>query len=423
MPIRILFVIFLLVSFNDYSQVDTFDSSKCQQYKTLGDKFFANNDYSQAFFNLFECERYCNDLDKAFYDKLITSLKNTITNCKDAETKSSYINTLVDVYNNSENKGYYDESNDLIRAAFVLKSTNINLKKVDELFVRAKSNIHIVFSETQLVLYFANIYNLYLGEKNDNKPILKRRIIKEYYDLSNFAIQENMSNHTKTNLSIYYNNVIKDSSDILPEMAFYLKTLSKNEKEKLVELNNLKTILENKKCQTNPYYNTVIDSLILIEPTLDLYMSSAKYLSYTNNYSKEFSALYFAKKIATEESTKEEIDYLMAKSLFNDGNYTESYKIAIEVQGIYFNDACIIASQSVSRNIESCGNNTTEQKLNLYYANALLGKVKNPDEVVRKLITDNISNFPNSDELSSLNLNIGQKIALKCWGIQIEIPK
>jgi hypothetical protein len=418
MSVRILIVICILVSFFGQTQEDFTDSIKCKSYKILGDNSFAYNDFTAAVTNYLKSEKYCKNLDKHHFDKLIESTKKAISASKDFNIKTKYIDTLVFVYANAEMRGFYEQSNDLMRASFILKSSKPDLKKVDELFVRAMQNKNNSLSETQIILYFSNLYNIYLDENRELKPVLKRRIIKEYFELSELDINDK----TKENLSIYFNNVIKDCQDILPDVEFFFNTLSKVENEKLVELNNLKRLLENKKCEESSYYEEIIDSLILIKPTFELYLTSAKCLRNRGDYSKEFSALYFAKKMATEESVIAEIDLLSAKSLFNAGKYSEAYKSAIVIKGSYYPDACIIAAQSVSMSKETCGDNLVEQKLNLYYANELLEIAKKSGKQVQKLIDDNTANFPNPEDLASIYLKKGQKITLKCWGVQILIP-
>ncbi|MEY3236964.1 MAG: hypothetical protein RI883_1065 [Bacteroidota bacterium] len=422
MRIRIFLILFILVSFNGKSQDVLVEDEKCHNYKTLGDNSFAYKDYSTAVSHFFKCESYCSDLNKVFYDKLITSLKNTITNTKELSQRTFYIDTLVNVYNNSESKGFYDQSNDLMRAAFILKSNKPDLKKVDELFVRAMKNKHNVLSETQIILYFSNMYNIYLDEHRELKSAFKRRMIKEYFELASLIENEKMSENAMSNLTTYFNNLIKDCQDILPDVEFYLNTLSEIESQKLVELNNLKWILENKKCTESYFYEEVIDSLIYIEPSLELYLISAKCLSSRKEFSKEFSTLFSAKKLAKDDSIKNEIDFLSAKSLFNAGNFIESYKIAITIKGDYFGATNKIAAQCVAMSKESCGNNETEQKLNLIYAQMLLIKSKEQGIDVQNLLNEYSSNFPSDTDLAASSLKRGQEIMLKCWGVKIVIP-
>lgn len=418
MSVRILIVICTLVSFFGQTQEDLTDSLKCKSYKILGDNSFANNDFTSAITYYLKSEKYCKNLDKLHFNKLIESTKKAISDSKDFNIKTKYIDTLVFAYANAEKRGFYEQSNDLMRASFILKSSKSDFKKADDLFVRAMQNKNSVLSETQIVLYFSNLYNIYLDQNRELKSVLKRRIINEYFELS----EENINDKTKENLSIYFNNVIKDCQDILPDVEFFLNTLSKVENEKLVELNNLRRILESKKCEESSFYEEIIDSLILIKPTLDLYLTSAKCLSNRGEYSKEFSALYFAKKLATEETVQAEIDFLSAKSLFNARKYSEAYKSAIIIKGSYYPEACIIAAQSVSMSKETCGDNLVEQNLNLYYANELLEIAKKSGKQVQNLIDDNTNNYPNSEELASVYLKNGQKITLTCWGVQILIP-
>ena len=296
MKIRILFVVFTAVSVFGNSQELSLDTDKCMYFKMLGDKAFSNNDFSKAVDFYFKSEKNCNSLEKIYFDKLITSIKNTITNSKDIALKAKYIDSLELAYVKAESNGFYDQTNDLIRAAFILKSTKPDYKKVDELFVRAMTNKGITLSETQITLYFSNLYTLFLDIHRDDKPALKRRIIKEYFELSQVLISEKMSDKTKTNLDMYFNMVIKDCQTILPDIEIYLNTLSKIEKEKQAELTNLKIILELNKCESSLFYEDIIDSLIAIEPSVDLYLASANCLSNRQEYSKAFSTLFFAKK-------------------------------------------------------------------------------------------------------------------------------
>ena len=84
MKIRILLVVFTSVSVFGNSQEHSSDSDKCIYFKMLGDKAFSNNDF-------------------------------------------------------------YDQTNDFMRASFILKSTNPDYKKAADLFVRAinKENVNL----------------------------------------------------------------------------------------------------------------------------------------------------------------------------------------------------------------------------------------------------------------------------------------
>jgi hypothetical protein len=284
------------------------------------------------------------------------------------------------------------------------------------------TNKSITLSETQITLYFSNLYTLFLDIHRDDKPALKRRIIKEYFELSQVLISEKMSAQTKSNLDVYFNMVIKDCQTILPDVEFYLNTLSKIEKEKQTELTNLKIILELDKCESSLFYEDIIDSLIAIEPSVDLYLTSANCLSIRQEYSKAFSTLFFAKKMAKDEAKKQEIDFLSAKALFNASNYSEAYKIAIIVKGAYLGEACILAAQCVALSTGSCGSNNVEQKLNLFYAYQLLLKAKEAGIEAPNLMTEYFAKLPNDNELASINLKKGQEVNLSCWGIKVLIP-
>ena len=423
MPIRILFVIFLLVSFFGFSQENSTDIKKCQQFKTLGDKYFANNDFPQAVAFYQKSELFCDQFEKAAYDKLVLSIKNSLTNSKDKITRSNYIDTLVNVYSRSEINGFYDQNNDLVRATFIIKSSKPDLKKVDDLFVRAMKNKSLSLSETQLTLYFSNLYALYQGIAKEEKSVFKRRLIKEYFELQQVIVNQNMGEGTKSNLDTYFNNIIKDCSDIAPDIEFYINTLSKTEKEKHTELSNFRFILEKNNCIESSIYKGVIDSLIYIEPSTDLYLASAKCLSNRKEYSKEFSTLYFAKKMAKDESIMQEIDFLSALSLYNASNYSEAYKIAITVKGKYYGESQKIAAQSVIMSKESCGENSILQKLNLYYALDLLSNANKAGLDIQNIIKEQIAQLPTENELRSIKLKKGQQVTLACWGIQIVIPE
>lgn len=84
MKIRILLAVFTAVSVFGNSQELSSDSDKCVYFKMLGDKAFSNNDF-------------------------------------------------------------YYQTNDFMRASFILKSTNPDSKKADDLFVRAinEENVHL----------------------------------------------------------------------------------------------------------------------------------------------------------------------------------------------------------------------------------------------------------------------------------------
>ena len=126
--------------------------------------------------------------------------------------------------------------------------------------------------------------------------------------------------------------------------------------------------------------------------------------------------------MAKDEAKKQEIDFLSAKALFNAGNYSEAYKIAIIVKGDYLGEACILAAQCVAKSTDSCGSNNIEQKLNLFYAYKLLLKAKEAGIEAPSLMTEYFAKLPNDAELASIYLKKGQEVNLSCWGVKVLIP-
>ena len=80
-----------------------------------------------------KAEQICGGFDKANYDRMIQTIRNTISTETDKVRKTAYIDTLVDAFDRSEKAGHFDKANSAIRATFVLQSSKTNRKKADEL--------------------------------------------------------------------------------------------------------------------------------------------------------------------------------------------------------------------------------------------------------------------------------------------------
>lgn len=411
------------IPFFTISQEEFLDKKECNSLISNANALYSQNKYFEATSVFLKSELGCSDFNVQNYTKLISSLKNSISGEINKERKKAYIDTLIIVFDRCESKKMYDETNDFNRATYILKSNFPNHQRADSLFVRAIDRRIEDISEINLTMYYYSLYTLYNTASIENRNKYKKRLIFDFFKMNELISNFKMSEQTAKNISTYLNNVIKNYEDILPVLPIYLKELPVKKEDKILELINYKRILEYKSFDDSKEYIDIIDSLLLIQPTKELYLSKAKFLRGVKDFEKEIFALKSAKMIASDGDAIFEIDYLIADCFFHLRNFSQSYKNAILISGPFETEAKILAAESVISMIDSCGINLVEQKLNYIHAFQIVANIKEKSELAINLMKKCQNGFPTKEELNLNGLKPAQKYYLKCWDVEIVLPE
>ena len=118
---KLLLSALVLVSLSAYAQND--DCTKLKSWTGEQQKL---KNYAGAITLYLQGEIVCGNYDKAIYERMIQTIRNQISTDTSKLNKLAYVDTLLSVYDRVEKKGFYDESNDVTRAFYMMQASNPN---------------------------------------------------------------------------------------------------------------------------------------------------------------------------------------------------------------------------------------------------------------------------------------------------------
>jgi|TARA_R110000737_G_scaffold234416_1_gene247352 hypothetical protein len=409
---RIFLALTLLIGFGAFAQ-ETDEERECLRMRFLAGEELKINNFAGASVYYLKGEKICGGYDKANYDRLIGTLRNTITEEKDDVKKKAYTDTLMAVYERAEKAGHVGIETYLLRAQYELTSTKPNYKAADEFFVKGMRNAGLKLDEAYVGMYDYNLLLLLNSAEAKDKPALKKRYITEYFTLSKLVADAKMSATAQETLNTYLSYVVKTCDDILPELKGFMAALPQEKEAKKATVKNFLTLLEAKSCEGSKEYEMLIDTMITIDPGFETMILKARLLVGKKRYNEAMSAYRDAKPYAPDAAAGEDIEYEILKMQFSQGNYKTAYNSAMGISGKNRSEALKMAGQCVAQMANSCGTSTVERKFNYYYASDLYERAGISGKYS--------SNFPTSSELFDNGFTKGQSVNLSCWGVNVTI--
>jgi hypothetical protein len=410
---RIFLVLILLIGSGAFAQDGTDEDRECLRMRFLAGEELKINNFAGASLYYLKGEKICGGYDKANYDRLIGSLRNTISEEKDEVKSKGYTDTLMEVYSRAEKAGHAGVETYLLRAQYELSSTKPNHTEADEFFVKGMNLAGLKLDEAYVSLYYYNLLVIVNGAPTAKKPELKKRYITEYFTLSKLISDAKMSNTSQETLNTYLSYVVKTCDDILPELKDFMRALPQEKQAKITTVKNFITLLEAKSCEGSKEYEMLIDTIIAVNPGFETMLLKARLLVAKKRYSEAMSTYRDAKPYAPDAAAQEDIEYEILKMQFSQGSYKTAYNTAMGISGKNRNEALKMAGQCVAQLANACGTSTVERKFNYYYASELYSRVG---------ITGKYSsNFPTDGELFDNGFSKGQSVNLSCWGVNVTI--
>jgi len=442
---RILFFGFVLTTMNVFGQTSDclssgagkkpiYDAQKAKKaamtMDSVSDTKGAISEYKRELDFRLKAERACPDFDLKNYRQIQRVLNDLMK--RDTSNLKSYYDTLNAMLERMDAKSINDVKNN-IRAANYLKGTSPNREKADAFYQKALNENAAKLEDELVQNYYLNIYNIYNNSPELNKSGLKERMISEYFSLSKLCVDKGLKEETQVYLTNTLNLILKSCDDILPEISVYLKKLPSNKDQKLITVNNLINILEDKDCTSSDEYVILIDTLLKIDRSYKSLLVKAKLLTFKGNTADAMNLFKEArgmaknddeKKIIEDEITKvqERIaaqEYNKVLNLFNGGNYKSAYNAAMGISGKYRGEALKIAGQCVGQLANSCGSSTFERKCNYYHAVNLLSQAQSAGANVGGLIGSYRAQCPTADEKFDAGNPSSQ--SLSCWGVTVSV--
>lgn len=369
------------------------------------------SDFRESAMYMHKAEIICNGLDQKNMDILIASIRNTQATLTDEGEKKAYADSLEAAYQREEEKGMYNQINDLIRGANILGTTAPNKKKADALFKRGIEAEGDKVNEAYISYYYYNLYTIYAESPVADQPALKRELISEYFRLSALAARLNMSQQTLDNLSGYFNYLVRSCDDILPDLKGFMGSLPQDPAAKKSQVINFISLLEAKSCTEAPEYAMLIDTLVKIDPnSVETMLKKVGLLLTKKKYNE---AIDTYKKILTMEidsKLKSEVQYNIAHSYYKMGSYTTAHSQGMAVTGEYRSKGLVIAANSVASTAMSCGSSTFDRKCNYLYAAQLLEQAGEGGAGMRAKGPSSEECFENGNPKS---------VTLSCWGVSV----
>lgn len=422
MKLTKLFIGIALASTTGYfAQEETDQNRECDRMRFLAGEELKIKNYAGASMYYLKGEVICGGYDKANYDRMIGSLRNTVSSETDKARNAAYVDTLLAVYDRAEVAGLYDQSNDLPRATYIINQAKADRKKADALFVRGIKNAGTKTHEAYVQYYYYNIYAMYAEVPAEERADIKQRMIKEFFSLNQLMTEANMSVKAMEAVAGYFNAVVKSCDDILPELPGFMQNLPGDVEAKKSTVKNFISLLESKECTDSKEYEMLIDTLIQIDPSFEGVLAKAKLQMAKRKYSDAISTLREARGMTEDADKKEEVDYMILNAQFTSGQYSTAYNSAINMGGKYRGEALKIAGQCVAQNANNCGASTFDRKCNYYYAVDLLERASAAGASVGSLIGKYKANFPTSEEIFNESKSRGQSVSLSCYGVSVTI--
>lgn len=401
---------------------ETDEERECLRMRFLAGEELKINNFAGATTYYLKGEKICGGYDKANYDRLIGSLRNAITEEKDEARKKAYTDTLVAVYERADKVASSDPATILLRAQYELNTTKPRRAVADDLFNQAFEKMAGKIDPAYPPLYYYNSLMMYNEAAADKKATAKKKVITDYFMLSKIASDNNMPASVIETLTTYLNYVVKTCQDITPELAGFMKTLPQDKEAKKVTVKNFIAMLESKGCEESKEYETLIDTLIAIDPNVDAVIAKAKLLRAKKRFGEAISTYKQAKGMSDNAELNEQIEYNIAEIQFaGQGAYSAAYSTAMGISGKNRGEALKIAAQCVAQNANNCGSSTVERKMNYYYAVDLLERAQAAGANVSSLIGRYRANYPSDGELFDNGFSKGQSVNLSCWGVNVSV--
>jgi tetratricopeptide (TPR) repeat protein len=398
------------------------EDRECQRMKKIANDAMIAENYKEATEYFLKGETICGEFDAANYGRLTGSLIRVINVETDADAKKLFSDTLCAIWDRMEEKGLYENKNDMYRGNFELQKSAPDYLKADKYFTRgiaAHADGGTPVQEMYIPLHYYNTFTLYFMEQEATKKnVLKKRMINDYFDLSKLITKSNFSLRAQEGITVYFNSVVQTCDDLTPEIAGFIASLPEDVEAAKVSLMSLIDLMETKKCEDTQEYMDLINAYLQRDPVSPKALEmKGKSLESENKY-RDANAIY-EKLINLEEVTQErrvELKYKIVNNLFRTRSYKAAYSKAMNIQGKFRGKAMSIAGQCVGQMANSCGVSTFERNCNYIYAVQLLEQ--SGGAASANLIAQYKAKFPTAKDC--FGEGNPASVTLECWGVTVK---
>lgn len=409
---KLILVALFTLSFGIFTNAQEDGADDCTRYKAIAGNAYKVQDFEKVVMFYVKALDECGSLEMAFYNPFIYSVQKSMSNAETPEVEVAYLDTLIMVYEKGQethgmqidwqtNLGYY----------YLKVGTPGMMKKADSAY---KVGIHHEAEKVNkgyLQQYYLNLYNLWVQEQDEKaKAEYKKRIISEYFKLSDYANKGNMGAPILDFLATYMNRAVTDCESILPEINNFMKDLPQEIEAKKSMVKNFMSLLESKGCTKSKEYVMLVDTIIAIDPSSDAIIAKAKMQLSQGQTTAAISTFRDALGMANNANEKSDIELEIATAYYRARNYQAAHNAGIAISGKNAGVGYEIAAKSVNALMNDCGVSTFERKANNYYAVELAEKSGNS-----ALVSTMKAQCPTSSDIFNADRSVGGQVELSCW--------
>jgi tetratricopeptide (TPR) repeat protein len=385
---------------------------ECTRYKAIGGNAYKVKDYQKVTMAYIKALENCESLEMVFYNPFIYSIKKSMKDAPDAETEAKYLDTLIYVYDEAQKThGIQKDWQAYLGYYYLMQGKPGYMQKADEAY---KIGMHFEGKDANVGMlkqYYANIYNLWVQETDAAKKAeYKKRLIAEYFKLSEYVSKGEMDPETVDFLSIYMEKAITDCESLLPEINTFMKDLPSDKEAKKGMVKNFMALIEKQECTDSKEYAMLVDTIIAIDPSVDAVLAKAKLLLVQGKTSEAIKAFEKALGMSKDAEQKSDIELKIASAYYHARSYQSAHNAGINVSGKNSGKGYEIAAKSVNTLMNDCGVSTFDRKANNYYAVELAKKSGNSS-----LVEAYKQQCPTSTDLFNEDKEAGEKVTLDCW--------
>lgn len=386
---------------------------ECRRFKTIAGDAYAIKNYEKVTTAYYKAMEECETLELKFYNPFLYAIKQAKKNAESNEDQVKYLDTLIYVYERAqETHGIQKDWQSYLGYSYLSQGKPGYMQKADKAYEIGIHHDGPGVNKGMLKQYYANIYNLWVQAKDEKtKDEYKKRLINEFFQLSEYLTADGEDTESLDFLSTYLNKVVTECSIILPSINNFLSELPQEVENKKKMVNNFMDILEKKRCTDSDEYAMLVDTIIAIDPSVGAKLAKAKLQLARGDNSGAISTFKKAMDMTDDEDEKSDIELEIARVYFNSRSYKSAHNAGLAVSGENSKKGYAIAAKSVNAMMNDCGGSTFERKSNNYYAVELAEKAGDS-----KLVNMYKSQCPSQNDLFNESIKEGEEVKLDCWG-------
>lgn len=390
----------------------TSEPTECMRFKAIAGNAYKVKEYEKVTRAYVKALNECGTLGMPFYKPFVYAIRKSMSDATDEAVKTAYLDTLVMIYESAQKEhGIQKEWQNHLGYSYLQQGAPDAMQKADTAY---EIGVHFEgpkVNKGYLQQYYQNLYNLWVQEQDEKvKAEYKKRLISDYFTLSDYANKGEMGTDILDFLSSYFNNAVTDCESILPEISNFMKTLPQEKETKIATVKNFMELLEKKGCTKSKEYELLVDTIIAIDPSSDAIIAKAKLQISKGNTTAAIKTFNDAISMSKSADEKSDIQLQIAKIYFNQGDYRKAHQAGIAVSGKNSGKGYEIAAKSVNALMNDCGVSTFQRKANNYYAVELAEKSGNGS-----LVEKYKAECPSQSEIFNADKAVGESVTLSCW--------